>query len=288
MKVRRISFVFTLSCLCTTSALAGTNTDTRAENAPESNNHFRADYANLPVRFEVNLGQADGAVQFLAHGQSGNLLLTDSEVLLTLQNDGKENEPRQLRLTLTGANAGVKPEGLDPLAGKANYLLGNDPKSWHTDVPTFARVRYHDVYHGVDLIYYGNQQKLEYDLVVQPGANPNDIRLQFSGADKISLDANGDLLLQLAGDSIRQHKPIVYQEIGGARKMLSGDYVLHSGMQVGFEMTVTTKQSRSSLTRCWRIRRHLAEAARTRHWPLRWMRMTTFISPATRLRAIFL
>ena len=88
----------------------------------------------------------------------------------------------------------------------------------------------------MDLIYYGNQQKLEYDFVVQPGANLNRILLEFSGADKITLDDNGDLLLQLAGDSIRQHKPIVYQEIGGVRQMLSGNYVLHSGIQVGFEI----------------------------------------------------
>ena len=201
-----------------------------------SQNHRATDYANLPVSFEANSGQAEGAVRFLAHGQSGDLLLTDSEVLLTLQNDAKETGPRQLRLKLAGANTGVKPEGLDALVGKVNYLLGNDPKSWHTDVPTFARVKYHDVYTGVDLIYYGNQQRLEYDLVVQPGADPNSIILEFAGADKISLDADGDLLLCLGAKTVRQHKPIVYQEIAGTRKMLSGNYVLHSGMQVGFEI----------------------------------------------------
>ena len=199
-------------------------------------NHFNGDYANTPVRFEANIGQADSTVQFLAHGQVGELLLTDSEVLLALQNDGKENEPRVLRLDLAGANPNPTLEGLNPLPGKANYLLGNDPKSWHTDVPTFARVKYHDVYPGVDLIYYGNQQKLEYDLVVQPGADPNSITLEFAGADKISLDAEGDLLLWLGARIVRQHKPIVYQEIGGKRKLLSGNYVLHSGMQVGFEI----------------------------------------------------
>ena len=201
-----------------------------------SRSHFAADYAISPISFEANTGQAEPAVQFVAHGQGGDLLLAGSEVLLTLQNDAKENGPRQLRLKLAGANAGVKPEGFDPLAGKVNYLLGNDPKSWRTDVPTFAKVKYHDVYRGVDLIYYGNQQKLEYDLVVQPGADPNSIMLEFAGADKISLDADGDLLLGLGTKTIRQHQPVVYQEIGGARKMLSGNYLLHSGMQVGFQI----------------------------------------------------
>lgn len=199
-------------------------------------NHFAADYANLPVSFEANIGQADAAVQFLAHGHNGSLLLTHSEAWLALHNNGNENARRVLRLKLAGTNPSPRLEGLDPLPGKVNYLIGNDSSRWRTDTPTFARVKYHDVYPGVDLIYYGNQQKLEYDLVLQPGANPNDILLQFSGADTIRLDADGDLMLQVAGDSIRQHKPIVYQEIGGARKMLSGNYVLHSGMQVGFEI----------------------------------------------------
>jgi hypothetical protein len=211
------------------------------ENAPAPNDHFRADYANLPISFEANLGQTDPAVEFLAHGHNGNLLLTAGEAWLTLQNSGGENGPLLLRLKVAGANAASKPEGLDPLAGKANYLLGNDPKRWRTDVPTFARVKYHDVYPGVDLLYYGNQQKLEYDFVVQPGANPDAIVLEFAGADKISLDAGGDLLLYLGAKAIRQHKPVVYQEIGGVRKMLSGNYVLHSRMQVGFEIAAYDK-----------------------------------------------
>ena len=199
-------------------------------------NHHMADYANLPISFEANIGQADPAVKFLAHGQNGNLLLTRNEVWLTLQKDGGENVPHTLRLKLSGANPDPKLEGLDPLPGKANYFTGNDASRWRMDVPTFSKVKYHDVYPGVDLVYYGNQQKLEYDLVVQPGANPDNIMLQFAGAEKISLDADGDLLLYSGGNSVRQHKPVVYQEIGGVRKMLSGSYVLHSAMEVGFEI----------------------------------------------------
>jgi hypothetical protein len=198
--------------------------------------HFTAGYANLPISFEANIGQADAAVKFLAHGSSGDFLLTRSEAWLTVQKRGEENGPRLLRLRLAGANADSELEGLDPLAGKANYILGNDSSRWHTDVPTFARVKYHEVYPGVDLIYYGNQQKLEYDFIVRPGASPNAIALEFAGADKISLDAEGDLLLYAGGNPVRQHKPVVYQEINGARKMLAGNYVLHSAMQAGFQV----------------------------------------------------
>ena len=195
-----------------------------------------AEYANLPISFEANIGQADPAVEFLAHGQNGNLLLTRSEAWLALQKSAKGGNPQIIGLKLSGANADPRVEGVDPMQGRANYFTGNDPARWRTGAPTFARVKYHDVYPGVDLIYYGNQQKLEYDLVVQPGANPDNILLQFTGVENISLDAGGDLLLGPAGDSIRQHKPVVYQEIGGERKMLSGSYVLHSAMEVGFEI----------------------------------------------------
>ena len=160
-----------------------------------SQDHLASDYANLPVSFEANTGQADPAIQFVAHGQGGNLLLTSSEAWLTLQNGGDEEAPCSLRLKFAGANPSPQVEGLGPLPGKANYLIGSDSSRWRTDVPTFARIKYHEVYPGVDLIYYGNQQKLEYDLVVQPGADPNDILLEFSGAEKINLDASGDLLL---------------------------------------------------------------------------------------------
>ncbi|HEY5043844.1 MAG TPA: SBBP repeat-containing protein [Verrucomicrobiae bacterium] len=205
-------------------------------NTLQADGHFAAEFASSPVSFEANFGQADPAVDFIAHGQNGNLLLTHGEAWLALQNNGTENSQCVLRLKLAGANPNPKVEGLNPLPGKANYILGNDPSRWRMDVFTFASVKYHEVYPGVDLVYYGNQQQLEYDLVVQPGANPNNIRLEFSDAEKISLAAAGDLVLQLAGDSIRQHKPIVYQETGGVRKILSGSYVLHSGMQVGFEI----------------------------------------------------
>ena len=195
-----------------------------------------AEYANLPISFEANIGQADSTVEFLAHGRNGNLLLTRSEAWLALQKNVKGGDPQIIGLKLSGANTDPRVEGVDPMQGRANYFTGNDPAGWHTGAPMFARVKYHDVYPGVDLIYYGNQQKLEYDLVVQPGANPNNILLQFTGVENISLDAGGDLLLGPANDSIRQHKPVVYQEIGGERKMLAGSYVLHSAMEVGFEI----------------------------------------------------
>ena len=86
-------------------------------------------------------------------------------------------------MKLVGANARAKITGLDELPGKSNYFIGNDPMKWRTNVPNYAKVKYQSVYPGIDLVYYGNQQQLEYDFVVAPGANPRAIRFEIAGAD---------------------------------------------------------------------------------------------------------
>jgi hypothetical protein len=88
-------------------------------------------------------------------------------------------------------------------------------------------VKYHGVYEGVDLVYYGNQGKLEYDFVVAPGTDPKSIQLAFSGVDRIRADNSGDLILQTASGDLRMHTPLVYQEITGVRKEISAAYILN-------------------------------------------------------------
>ena len=146
-----------------------------------------------------------------------------------------------LRMKLVGANPSAQVTGLDELPGKSNYFIGNDPKKWRTNVPTYAKVRYENVYPGIDLLYYGNQRQLEYDFVVSPGADPRTIRLAFpsrdrEGAGALRIDDQGDLLLGAEGSELRLHKPVVYQEINGERQSISGKFVIQKDHQVGFEV----------------------------------------------------
>ena len=115
-------------------------------------------------------------------------------------------------------------EALDELPGKANYFIGNDPKRWRTNVPTYAKVRYRDVYPGVDVVYYGNQRQVEHDFVVAPGADPQTIRLRFEGVDKLSTDASGNLVLEANGSELLMASPVAYQEADGNRDPIEGRY----------------------------------------------------------------
>jgi hypothetical protein len=125
---------------------------------------------------------------------------------------------------------------LDELSGKANYLIGNDRKKWRTNVPLYAKVRYREVYPGVDLVYYGNQRQVEHDFIVAPGADPRSITLNLAGAEKLSLDPQGALVLAVKDGEVRFEKPRIYQEVDGARREISGGYVLKNADNVGFQI----------------------------------------------------
>jgi hypothetical protein len=145
-------------------------------------------------------------------------------------------EPAIVRMQLLGSNPAPRITDLEQLPGKVNYLRSQDRAQWHTDVPTYAKVAYGQVYPGVDLVYYGNQQQLEYDFVVAPGIDPGIIRLSFAGVDPVEVDGGGDLVLHAAGGNIREHKPFLYQERNGVRQEVSGSYVLEGRQQVGFRV----------------------------------------------------
>ena len=203
-------------------------------------------YGKLPLSFEANQGQTDNRVDFLSRGSGYTLFLTPTEAVLALRKPpasevGKvesnvATEEAVLRMKLVGANASPRVSGLEELPGKSNYFIGNDPKKWRTNVPHYAKVQYRDVYPGVDLVYYGNQRQLEYDLIVAPGANPELIQFAFEGEEDLEIDAQGDLVLHTAGEEVRLHKPLVYQQVAGARREISGAYALNGGRQVSFEV----------------------------------------------------
>ncbi|PYX39548.1 MAG: hypothetical protein DMG75_00455 [Acidobacteria bacterium] len=139
-------------------------------------------------------------------------------------------------MKLAGANPYSRTSGLDRLPGRSNYLIGNDPAKWHRNVAQFARVRYSDVYPGIDLVYYGNQGRLEYDFEVAAGTNPEVIGLTFEGADRVRLNSAGDAVLQTNGGNVLLNAPRVYQKTGEAKQPVNARFVLRTQNKIGFEI----------------------------------------------------
>jgi uncharacterized repeat protein (TIGR01451 family) len=203
-------------------------------------------FGQLPLSFEANQGQTDPTVKFMSQGQGYTLFLTSDEAILELQRKGVAVNPSAssnskadtsvLRMKLIGASSHTQVTGADPLPGQVNYFMGGDPSKWHTGLSLFGKVNYSAVYPGVNLVYYGNQRQLEYDFVLAPGADPNQIALSFTGSTP-KVDANGDLLLPVsdAAKDIRFQKPVVYQLANGQRHVVEARYLL-AGNRVTFDI----------------------------------------------------
>lgn len=218
---------------------------------PDGENSGRLSFfGNAPLYFEASDSQSEDAARFIARGQDCDVALSPNQAVIVLT--GRDNaaftaiprnkraeaqtgQTRTVRLTLQGANPAGRMAGLEELPGRANYLIGNDPAAWRTGVPLFARVKADEVYPGVEVIYYADQSAhLEYDFVLQPKARPERILFHIEGADMVRVDAAGDLVLKIGTDEIRQHEPVIYQEVRGRRRQVQGGYRLSGKTVVGF------------------------------------------------------
>ena len=198
----------------------------------------------LPLRFEANEGQAAKTVDFLARGPGYTMSIgRDGAVLAMTKAKGsgtgalEAGSSAAVKMYLIGGSSNPEVSGGKRLPGTANYMTGPDRSAWRTNVPSFARVRYREVYPGVDMVYYGSQRELEYDLIVAPGSDPGKIALGFRGAERLSITSGGDLLIHARSGTVRQRRPYVYQGDGAARRQVAGRYVLEGdGRRVGFRL----------------------------------------------------
>ncbi len=193
-----------------------------------------ADYAALPMRFEPNVGQSAAPVQFLARAGGYTLFLTADEAVMVFATGGISDVAAPVvRMRYSGANTQPRILGTAPLPGISNYFIGNQPADWHTDIVSYAQVRYQELYPNIDLVYYGNQRQVEYDFVLKPGADPASIRLKFDGPERMTINAAGELVLKIAGGELHQAPAVIYQNSADGRVPVAGNYVLH-GDEVGF------------------------------------------------------
>jgi hypothetical protein len=242
-----------------TQSIASTHTAASVQSATALSAAQKQDmtreYGDLPLAFEANQGQTSPDVRYLAHGQSYQLFLTNQEAVLTLRQPAAgaksakgasvlavrtQRKPNAavknsvVRMHFDGANPAAEIAGTKQLLGKTNYFIGNDPKKWRTGVPSYEAVRYQEIYPGVDVLFYGRQRRLEYDFIVAPGADPRAIALSISGARKLELNSQGDVLMSVAGGKVVLQKPVVYQEVNGQRREIAGNYTITNEHQIRF------------------------------------------------------
>ncbi|HEY6769516.1 MAG TPA: SBBP repeat-containing protein [Candidatus Sulfotelmatobacter sp.] len=197
--------------------------------------------SSLPLMFEPNVGQSDSEVKFLARGVSsrglgyGVFLTPDGATLSFLGQKDPQSRPNTqgLRMKLANSNPHAHITGESLLPGKSNYLIGNDPSRWHRDVPQFSRVRYESIYPGIDLVFYGNRGRMEYDFKVAPGSDSGQAELQFDGAKRVELK-DGNLILHADGGSVQLDAPRGYQRIGDREQPVQGRFEMRGSNRVGF------------------------------------------------------
>jgi len=247
MKIRALLSLLSFAFLSSPSIITSTGIaqNSRAlESLPKSSAEapVASDFGRVPLSFEVNQGQSDSRVKFLSHGNGYSLFLTDSAAVLVLaKHENRSKLPGRtsitggvIRMELSRVRPDLRVAGMESLPGKANYFVGNDSAKWRAGVPTYARVKYEDVYPGIDLVYYGNQRQLEYDFVVSANADPKLLRLHFKGAERLSVTQSGDLTIRAKNGEIAFHKPVVYQLKDGVREPVDGRFRLIAGNSIGF------------------------------------------------------
>ena len=218
MKMKRLALLFFATALSASGlaiAFLAINQlfDPPARSAAAEKSAPAPDFGGSPISFEANHGQTDPQVDFLAQGPGYQLFLSSNDVTLLMENRSGKTLPRavSLRMKLRGAIETEHGQGLQELAGRKNYLVGNDPAKWRRDIPLFAKIRYPEIYHGIDIVYYGNQRQMEYDFVLKPDADPAQIGLEFEGSHDLRVDEQGDLVIGFDMGELRFHRPVAYQ-----------------------------------------------------------------------------
>ena len=219
----------------------------------------KIDY-KTPLSFEENAGQKDNRVQFSAHGQGFALFLTKDSMVFDFvrkiedeadigqkkaspdhHDPHKREKPvkfqhEALYIEFLDINKNIEVVGEDMLSGKSNYFIGNNPDKWHTDINHFTKIRYKNIYPGIDLLYYSKDGQIEYDFILAPGADPEQIKLHYKGAKSLDTDEQGNLLIEMDFGIVSHKAPVIYQENVKKRQTITGSYEIFEENHISFNI----------------------------------------------------
>lgn len=220
----------------------------RSSGSNSARTHESQSNLTMPMIFEINRGQADDDVRFIGRSSGFGILLKSNEAVLSLNSSAESilatdreierGNPitSKLHMRLEGAAHNAVMRGEDPQETRANYRFGRDTSKWISNIETYSRVSYSNVYPGIDLTFYGNPQQLEYDFTVASTGNPRDIKLRFDGADEVSLEPGGTLILHSPAGTVTHNQPFAYQEINGLRVEVPAEFKRRDDGGIGFDV----------------------------------------------------
>src|SRR5580704_9410649 len=192
-------------------------------------------FGQSALTLEQNHGQAPQGTDFVALGFGHKFLLSPGGATLELFDAGTKSS-HSVQLQLVGANPSAPVQGLDRVAFTSAYFSSNDPNGLLRSLPNFAKARYHDVWPGIDVVYYGNRDKLEYDMVLAPQADPDTIRIKLTAESRFALNSAGDLELQTPYGTVTHHRPLAFQVMDHQRKEVRAGYTLVAANEVRIQL----------------------------------------------------
>jgi uncharacterized repeat protein (TIGR01451 family) len=192
-------------------------------------------FGQSALTLEQNRGQAPRGVDFVALGFGHKFLLSPSGATLDLFDAGTKSS-HSVQLQLVGASLASPGQGLDRVAFTSAYFSADDPKGLLRSLPNYAKVRYREVWPGIDVVYYGNRNELEYDMVLAPQADPDSIRIKLTAESRFALNSAGDLELQTPYGTVTHHRPLAFQVIDHRRKEVRAGYTLVTANEVRIQL----------------------------------------------------
>ena len=203
----------------------------KALNAQESR---KMSLTQTPLSFEPNIGQSDAKAWFTARGAGYTVDLGNSGAVLRFGASKTGDKSTPIAMEMVDANPAPKAEGEGELPGKDSYFPTSDRKTWFSNIPTYSRVKYSGVYPGIDTVFYGKPNRLEYDFLVQANADPGQIRMKFSGSDEAHIAKDGSLVLRLGKDDVSLLVPVAYQTAAdGMQQVVSASYRMEAATAGG-------------------------------------------------------
>jgi hypothetical protein len=219
------------------SISAGASSPVPENNHAQTTHGAHARQFRLPLLFEANQGQAAADADFLAHGPGYNLLLSPKQMNLALESQsvkGGQNPVHDaIAIEMLDTDQQSQPRGIEELSSKINYLVGKDPSRWQVGVRTFGKVKYENLYPGIDLVFYGTAEHIEYDFIVHPRADTAKIKFSLKSQGTAVVEQDGALALATRAGTIRFKAPLVYQETASGKRTLHGRFLLSEPRETG-------------------------------------------------------